>query len=179
VKLILYENYIKLKYIFKNHIVASYKQTNRMSFINDERKRIQFAELMKELAEHDDLIVSMDYGDHEWYGYNKDSELMYVVLEMPEHLVGETNHSLCMTARFECGGAVIRYVLTYGDKCEEHEFYDYDDMMKKDNTDICDGCGSRSPYWADVCCRKCSACGAYESNECKEDCSYQAKQREE
>jgi len=130
---------------------------------------------MKELAEHDDLKVSMDYGDHEWYGYNKDSKLMYVVLEMPEHLEGEINHSLCMTARFECGGAIIRYVLTYGDNGSEHEFYDYDDMIDLGYTDKCEGCGMRSPRWADACCRKCSACGAYENNECKEDCSFERK----
>jgi hypothetical protein len=104
---------------------------------------------------------------------------MFVVLEIPEHLEAEINPSLCMTARFECGGAIIRYVLTYGDDGSEHEFYDYDDMIDLGYTDKCEGCGMRSPRWSDVCCRKCSACGAYENNECKEDCSYQAKKKEE
>jgi hypothetical protein len=120
-----------------------------MSFINDERKRIQFAKLMKELAKHDDLKVSMDYGDHEWYGYNKDSKLMYVALDTPEHLLTDEYSTLCMTARFECGGAIIRYTITHGDNCAEHEFYNYEDMM---------GCGI------------CKGCGVYDWVECELEC---------
>ena len=105
--------------------------------INDYDHRQQYSALMEELKDHTDLKVNIDYGD-QWIGYNEESWYMYVVLELPTHLVGEYEscpwgyHSLCLVAQMKGGSAVIHYVATNEDG-EEKIFDDYYDLMEEDD----------------------------------------------
>jgi hypothetical protein len=118
---------------------------------------------MEELKDHTDLKVSMDYGDDQWIGYNETSKNMYVVLDLPTHLIGAYS-SLCLVARTQCGGAVIHYVATTDEDCKEETFYVYDELMydfdeQKRHPDYeCNTCFTKgeTPYGkSENCCREC------------------------
>ena len=99
--------------------------------LNDENIRNRFAYLMSELGRHPDLKISQDFD--EWWGYNEMSGNVWVVLETPDHLDG----TLCA---YIANGKYShpRYILS-DDECEEHTFWDYEEMMR--NGRCCSKCG--------------------------------------
>ena len=117
--------------------------------INDMEKRFLCESLFKELSEHDDLKVSMDYGD-QWIDFNEKSGNMYIMLETPKGLEQDF-----MTISMGCNSSDYSRLFYIGidEDGNEYEFDSYKEMIEKAD-ECCMNCETKSKIDL-VFCGKC------------------------
>jgi len=123
-----------------------------MEFINDAHKRSLFMGMMAEFEEYDDLKADLE-GD-KCYDYIDSVKRMWIKIELPTHF--DEGFMSMVAYKDWKDKIVITYFLTYGEK--EYEFENYYEMIGVE---------------------KCDECGAYDWEECKSDCEYQARRERE